>query len=571
MKKLLSICFLWCFISASTNAQSTFAPINTDISHLVERYEIKSGALFNKQHTHIKPYQRKALALMADTLHKDSLVLLSKTDKFNLQYLQNDNWEWSDTVNNANSDSKKPFLKKLYKKKSDFFQFQNDAFDVHVSPVAQLSIGKDSKYSSFTYLNTRGIELRGMIDRKVGFYAYITDNQARFPLYVQQQITAIDAVPNEGYYKDGDRPTPDNVDFITARGYITFNATKHIQAQFGHDRNFIGNGQRSMILSDFSSPYLFLKVNTNIWKLNYQNIFAQMTADVLNADGLRPKKYFAFHHLSANITKNFNIGLFESVVFGRGDSLSGGSFDFNYLNPLIFYRSVEQNLGSPDNAIVGLDFKWNFKRSFSFYGQLVLDEFRIKDVIAGNGWWGNKQAWQLGFKYIDVFGLKNLDFQLEMNTARPYTYTQDTKIKSYTNYNQALAHPLGANFREFISVLRYQPIPRLTIVGKIIYAKTGADTPKIVGVTPTTTNWGTNLLLSNKNIEQEYGNTIGQGVAQKLLFADLTLSYQLKHNLFVDFKQVFRRIESDLEANKTSISFTQLSIRLNIASRVHEF
>ena len=39
----------------------------------------------------------------------------------------------------------------------------------------------------------------------------------------------------------------------------------------------------------------------------------------------------------------------------------------------------------------------------------------------------------------------------------------------------------------------------------------------------------------------------------------------------IDFKQVFRRIESDLEANKTTISFTQLSVRLNIASRVYEF
>ena len=131
MKKNLSICFFLCCLCNYISAQSTFAPINSDISHLIERYEIKSGALFNSQHTHIKPYQRKALALMADTLGKDSLVLLSKTDRFNIQYLQNDNWEWSDTSNSAVSDSKKPILKKLYKKK-DHLAIQDKTIKINL-------------------------------------------------------------------------------------------------------------------------------------------------------------------------------------------------------------------------------------------------------------------------------------------------------------------------------------------------------------------------------------------------------------------------------------------------------
>ena len=74
-------------------------------------------------------------------------------------------------------------------------------------------------------------------------------------------------IPHEGFwkeYKDGK-----GVDFLQARGYITFEATRHINMQFGHDRLFVGNGYRSLIFSDFSPPAWFLKGNVNVWKINY--------------------------------------------------------------------------------------------------------------------------------------------------------------------------------------------------------------------------------------------------------------------------------------------------------------
>ena len=65
-------------------------------------------------------------------------------------------------------------------------------------------------------------------------------------------------------------------DYFDARGYITFNATKYIDIQFGYDKNFIGNGYRSLFLSDCGNSYLFLKLNTRIWKFNYQNLFMEL-------------------------------------------------------------------------------------------------------------------------------------------------------------------------------------------------------------------------------------------------------------------------------------------------------
>jgi len=154
-----------------------------------------------------------------------------------------------------------------------------------------------------------------------------------------------------------------------------------IDIAFGYDKNFIGNGQRSLFLSDFSNSALFLKLNTRIWKLNYQNLFMELqTNERQGADVLIPKKYAAMHHLDLAVTKWLNVGLFEGVIFGREDH-----FEFGYLNPIIFYRSIEQQNNSFDNAVAGLDLKANVAKHFQFYSQFLLDEFNMVEAKKGEG------------------------------------------------------------------------------------------------------------------------------------------------------------------------------------------
>lgn len=547
-------------VSLKLKGQSSNIPVtNKDYYHLLDRFEIRYPYYNTYMHLSAKPVGRQALGALSDSLSQDSL--LSKKDQFNHANIQNDNYEWTST---PNSQSTKPFLKHFYQHKSDFFSHSDSTFDVHINPVIHFSAGTIKSPSQKTFVNSRGMELRGSVNRKVGFYAFVTDNQAIFPQYVYgysgfQNTLGIGA-PGEGYTKPFKK---NGVDFITARGYITFSLTKNIQAQFGHDKNFIGNGYRSLILSDFASNYTFLKINTKVWKLNYQNIFAELTADVFYLNRLLPKKYFAFHHLSYNLTKNLNVGIFESVVIGRRDSVGGSSFDVGYLNPLIFYRSIEQQNGSEDNALLGVDFKYNFLRHFSLYGQIVLDEFLLSHIKARDGWWGNKQAMQLGLKYIDVAAIKNLDIQFEGNVVRPFTYSHKDSYTAYTHFNQALAHPLGANFYEAITILRYQPLNRLYLTGKIIYAKIGAP--------DSTENIGTNIFLSynTRPKDKELGYKLAGPSASSLTIITATASYMIKHNLFIDAVVLSRSVENKKASN--SLLHYSLSLRWNIPQRTHEF
>ncbi len=564
MKKILLVSLLSLLV-VCVHAQSVFAPLNADYYHLLDRYEIKQGTFEPGFHTSSKPYTRKSIATMAERLLQDENYQWNDRDKFNLNYLAIDSWEWTDSTEYQ---SRNPVFKNFYRAKSDLYHVDEPAFDLHVNPVLYLGVGADRGFEGTHYVNTRGVEVRGMIDKKVGFYSFIGENQALFPAYVRGRIRDTNVVPGEGFWKGFGENA---VDFFTARGYITFNPTEHIGIQFGHDQNIIGNGARSLILSDYAPSYLFLKTHVEVWRFKYSNLFTQMYADAYATGGGSlarrfPRKHLASHHLSFNISDNFNLGVFETIVFGRTDTaMVGSSFDIAYLNPVIFYRAVEQQGGSQHNSILGADFKWNFLKHFSMYGQWIFDEFRLDQIQAGEGWWANKWSGQIGLKYIDALGIPNLDLQGEFNFSRPYMYAHRFIETNYAHYRQPLAHPLGANFREIMGIMRYQISPRLQFTGKAFMAMYGTDTGE------PGSNVGQNILLDYRSRDTEFGNEIGQGVGNDLLFVDLTASYQLRHNLFIDLQQTFRRLDSEVEARSNTTNFTGIALRLNVARREHMF
>jgi len=554
-------------------AQGTYIPIGSDVNHYLERLEIKTG-LVKGFHTSNKPFDRKMSVDYInglDSLSDMDTDDLTKMDKENISYIYKDNFEFDDDHTEL---TEYPKLKFLWKHPANFISTKVPHFAIAVNPAIQLRMGgslvdEASKKDKFKFLSSKGFEIRGQVDDIFGFYALFLSEQGDFPNYVQNYIRETGTPPGAGYWKDYKKG---GYDYFLAKGYVTITPTKHFHMQFGYDNNFIGDGIRSMFLSDFGANYLFLKLNTNVWKFNYQNIFAEMTKfyNQKGADKLLTKKYMAMHHLSMNITKNVNIGVFESVVFRRENT-----FELQYLNPIIFYRSIEQALGSPDNAFIGFDFKVNIPKHVQIYGQLLLDEFNFSKEFSTPGkskiyslfhprkWWGNKFAAQFGIKYIDAFGVDHLDLQLEANMARPYTYSHYDTITSWTHYNQALAHPLGANFKEIIFQVKYQPIQKMFLSSRFIYDNKGEDND--------TTNWGGNPMKVYGTFEREFGNTTGQGVKAKTFYVDFVATYEPWHNIFVDLTYVYRKKKSEDVARNLQTHFLNLSLRWSIPYRRYDF
>ncbi len=377
---------------------------------------------------------------------------------------------------------------------------------------------------------------------------------------MQGFINARKAVPGAGFYKPF--KATGGVDYFDARGSVNFNVGRYIDVSFGYDKNFIGNGFRSMFLSDFGNNNLFLKLNTRIWKLNYQNLFMELqNADDRTGDRLIGKKYAAMHHLDMAVTRWMNIGLFEGVIFGRKDR-----FDFGYLNPVIFYRSIEQQNGSFDNSVAGLDAKANLGKGIQVYGQLLLDEFLLSEIKKNRGFWGNKYAIQIGAKYIDAFGIPNLDLQVEHNRARPFTYSHRDSVANYTHYNQPLAHPLMANFKEWIGIARYQPAPKWLVVGKLIAYTQGRDS--------SSQSFGSNIFLPNipPYRSGDFGYNIGSGRKINVFYASLLVSYEVRENLFIELSAVGRSEKTKTPPiTSASTSVLTVGVRWNINRRDFEF
>ena len=526
----------------------------------MERLEIKgrTDSFFNFSKT--KPYSRKHVI---NAIHHYVLQhpgRLSKVDAYNVQRTYLNNLEYMPGESPEKFLSKKPILKNFYKTPANLYEVHVKDFDLVVNPVIQFTLSKESDNSQKLFQNTRGVTVRGRIANKIGFAAYITDNQERDPLYVQQFISDRRAVPGAGFYKTF--KAAGGVDYFDARGYFTFNVTKYIDVTFGYDKNFIGNGHRSMFLSDFGNSSLFLKLNTRIWKLNYQNLFMELqAAEIPGGDKLLPKKYAAMHHLDAAVTKWLNIGLFEGVIFGRKDH-----FDFGYLNPIIFYRSIEQQNGSFDNSVIGLDAKANIGHGIQLYGQLSLDEFLLSEIKKNRGWWANKWGIQIGAKYIDAFGIPNLDLQVEHNRVRPFAYSHRDSVANYTHYNQPLAHPLMANFKEFIAMARYQPSPKWLISGKLIAYTQGRDS--------SSQSYGSNIFLPNIPPYRigDFGYNIGSGWKTNVMYASLLLSYEIKENLFLELNAVARK-EQTKTTPLTSVkaSVITFGVRWNMHRREFDF
>ncbi len=511
-------------------AQSTDIPLNSWAYPVLEEWDVKGEeGVF----TAIKPIRRSYFAEVSENV----TWKLTHPDQSDLSYLFLETREYQDSI----PPSKKGLFNTLYKYPSDFFSYTGDAFDLHINPVWALEAGKDQdgRLDEVLYQNYRGLELRGTVDQKVSFYTLLTENQARYADYVRDVIDSTLAVPYEGFWKQyGDT----GVDFLRAQGYIDLNASSHIGVQFGFGKHFIGYGKRSLVLSDFGNNYPYLRLNTKVWKIQYTNIFAQLVARTEGGDfgllgtGSFPKKYMANHHLSVQIKPNLTVGLFESVI--QGDS--SNNFNLGMLNPIIFYKAVEQQDGSGGNTILGLDFKWILWKRLSLYGQLAIDELVVSELTNNTGWWGNKQGFQLGGKYFDAFGLKNLDLQMELNRVRPYLYAHESDYTSYSHYNMALAHPLGANFREVIGSFSYQPIPKLKFKTDVLIAKYGNDLNGL--------SYGRDILepYDPDNRPGDYGNDMFQGETVDLQMIHINVQYMLIHNMILDLSTIYRKETSEL-------------------------
>jgi hypothetical protein len=251
--------------------------------------------------------------------------------------------------------------------------------------------------------------------------------------------------------------------------------------------------------------------------------------------------------LDWNVTNRLSIGFFDAVIWAASDDQGHPrGFDFQYINPIIFLRPVEAQSGSGDNALIGFTSKYKITNGITAYGQFTLDEFSASEFFSSKGSYRNKYGWQLGVRGGDMFGVKSLSYLFETNGAKPYTYSERSSIINYSEQGEPLAHPWGANFREFVGILNYS-YKRFDFSGEVNYGRYGLDVNDL--------NYGKDIFQVYIDPARQYGNYIGQGLTTNMIYLEGKVAYLVnpKYNLRIELGGIIRDEKNTQFHDKTTL------------------
>lgn len=335
---------------------------------------------------------------------------------------------------------------------------RHEKFSLRVDPLLNLEAGKDLKVPAGPrlYTNTRGAIASGQIGESFYFETLFAENQSFFPDYLSAAAQSSSVIPGQGRWKTFKNT---GYDYAFSSGFFSVQLSPKLNLQAGHGKQKIGNGYRSLLLSDnaFNYPYLRLTQQWFGGRLQYSNIYAVLmnlapASKIINpnTERLFQKKAASFQYLSLNLSRRFNIGLFQGMIWQAGDDRNRQHLSWQFFNPVIYTNLAGYGLNHRNNILTGLDARLKLSRRLSAYGQLMLDHLGKDSTGAGTGY-------QAGLSYFDAFGLKHLFLQAEYNSVTQSSYLgpQAPADQSYTHYNQNLAFTPGAG-QELVLIADYK-------------------------------------------------------------------------------------------------------------------
>ncbi|HBS85405.1 MAG: hypothetical protein A2W91_16485 [Bacteroidetes bacterium GWF2_38_335] len=412
----------------------------------------------------------------------------------------------------------KPFIvsnDSLFSNDSNYVRFGKEKSRLAINPVINFSADFD-KTSGIPFHFSYGLSLYGRLNQKLFVQGFLVDCMQRYENYMANSTV----VPHFGeYYRK--KSFDDVYHYLIPAGVISFAPSQHFNFMIGRQKNFLGEGYRSLFLSDNSNYSNALRGTLDIWHFKYMILYSWFR-DIFTTTGTNQlhNKFTTTHYLSWNVTKWMNLNFFEAIIWPGEDSLGNRGFDVNYANPIIFFRPVEFSLGSPDNAMMGIGGTIKIKKKIHFYGQFLIDEFKIGEVRANTGWWGNKYGLQTGAKYVS----EKFFARVEHNQVRPYTYSHQSSYSNYGSYCQPFAHPMGANFKEWVLQSQYN-VDRWLFSAKVFLIKYGLDTSSL--------SYGQDIYRSYNDKVSEYGNFTTQGLLTTKNFTEIKVAYFLNKRALI--------------------------------------
>jgi len=412
--------------------------------------------------------------------------------------------------------------RKLYSE--NFFRVDSTNYSLTVDPAVQFMAGKQVNYEPNLYENTRGIRVSGQLHNQLFFSSELYESQTVFPTYLEHFTDSFEVAPGlirAKKFKDFGR------DYATVYGTLAWSPNPHFQLMFARDKLHFGHGYRSMMLSSNAPASTFFRTSVNFKKWSYhfilsslQNVSLKNIIDVPQSSmGGYQNKYANFMIIGFKPLHFLEISLFESMIWAPFNDCYN-QLHWKHFNPFPYSRSLWYGMDDRNNTMLGLQLAAEIPYGITFYGQYVIDQ-AVKSM--------KMSALQAGVKLNKQFGNSFFSARAEMNMAGAYTYSHRDYLQSYSHYHHSLAHPFGANFKEFLIQADVHH-KRWVAAGMISYTLGGVDTQL---------EYAGQSIYGNPDVHSWNGSLFPQLTATKstMIFADLKIHYIVNHknglNLFM--------------------------------------
>lgn len=397
-----------------------------------------------------------------------------------------------------------------------------------VNPIAdlRLGVGRQTRGAGrvperLVYTGSRGIRTAGHLGRF--FFESRVEEIQEQPLRRRDTFSRLPRERNIDVLDGQDSLGRVSYDYGRVAGVVGYRSG-FFEARFGRDRHRLGEAQGSLHLSDYAPVYDHLQLRTTVWRLQYTNLFAAMEVfPAPSRDRALQRKYGAFHQLALSLPGRVNLQLFEGVVYLPDVESGRTGYDVSFLNPIIFYRHVEDSFNRRGNKELGLGASWIPVPGVKVYGQALLTEFKASELFSDAGWWGNKWG-ALGGVHLADPGLRGLDVVAEAAAVRPYTYSHHENANA-THFRDVLGFPAGQNLYDLALRTRYRPTPSLLVRADAWLTQRGRDSDStVVGGDP---------LRSYNDRSEEYDVRFLDGVRVDEVGVEAEVALEALPGLFV--------------------------------------
>lgn len=359
------------------------------------------------------------------------------------------------------------YLQDTLKRYSTFsyFLFQRELIEVHkeegnlwITPLLDIQVGNEYGDTSMRqFYNVRGARIEATLGKHVFISSSFYENQAFLPSYVGQYVNQRgEFYPNNGdstytqtnaFIPNGARTKlfkTGGFDYAYASGYLRWDIKPWLTVSGGNQPLFVGNGYRSLLFSDNTAPSMFGRIQLKLGKrIDYQLVRGQglnllRLPYAANGEALYERKAFSIHSIYLKLGQKAQIGLIETAMWTRGDSIQKQAVEGGFFIPILGSGLLQEAINNKAYALLAVDFQLRISKKLGIYGQAGTHHFKNKSELV-----------QLGLRF---WPLNTPDYliQMEFNHTGTNAYKATNPRLNYSSYNLPLGHIMGYGVDELV-------------------------------------------------------------------------------------------------------------------------